>query len=167
MPVLHGHGRGKRLGTLCCICFNMPILHGHAGKRLGTCLVLRVSRVLLVYSMRQCFNMQFWHRHGQGKRLGTCLVLHAVCLVCCYASVLICSSARAWTRQAPWYVPCALVRALCCSRVSVSVLLVYSMRQCFNMPVLHGHGRGKRLGTCLVLQPCVSCVVSLQHASMF
>ena len=27
--------------------------------------------------------------------------------------------------------------------------------------VVHGHGRGKRLGTCLVLQPCVSCVVSL------
>ena len=53
----------------------------------------------------------------------------------------------------PWYVPCAA------SRVS-RVLLVYSMRQCFNMAVLHGHGRGKRLGTCLVLQPCVSCVVS-------
>ena len=51
----------------------------------------------------------------------------------------------------------ALVRALCCNRVS-RVLLVYSMRQCFNMPVLHGHGRGKRLGTCLVLQQCVSCV---------
>ena len=38
------------------------------------------------------------------------------------------------------------------------VLLVYSMRQCFNMPVLHGHGRGKRLGTCLV---CTACVVAI------
>ena len=33
----------------------------------------------------------------------------------------------------------ALVRTLCCTRVS-RVLLVYSMRQCFNMAVLHGHG---------------------------
>ena len=33
--------------------------------------------------------------------------------------------------------------------------------------VVHGHGRGKLLGTCLVLQPCASCVVSLQHVPMF
>ena len=33
--------------------------------------------------------------------------------------------------------------------------------------VLHGHGRGKSLGTYLVLQLRVSGVVSLQHVSMF
>ena len=32
---------------------------------------------------------------------------------------------------------------------------------------VHGHGRGKRLGTCIVLQPHVSCAVSLQHEPMF
>ena len=35
------------------------------------------------------------------------------------------------------------------------------------IPVVHGHERGERLGTCLVVKPCVSCVVSLQHVSMF
>ena len=34
---------------------------------------------------------------------------------------------------------------------------------CLIMPVVHGHGRGKRLGTCLVVKSCVSYVVSLQH----
>ena len=38
---------------------------------------------------------------------------------------------------------------------------------CLNMLDMHGHGRGKRLGTCLVLKLRASCVVSLQHVSMF
>ena len=37
---------------------------------------------------------------------------------------------------------------------------------CLIMPVVHGHGRGKRLGTCLVVKSCVSYVVSLQHVCM-
>ena len=32
---------------------------------------------------------------------------------------------------------------------------------------VHGHGRGQRPGTCLVLEQCILCVVSLQHVSMF
>ena len=32
------------------------------------------------------------------------------------------------------------------------------MCQCLNMLVVHGHGRGKRLGTCLV---CTTCVVAI------
>ena len=35
------------------------------------------------------------------------------------------------------------------------------------MPVVHGHGRGRRLRSCLVVKPCVSCVVSLQHMCMY
>ena len=35
------------------------------------------------------------------------------------------------------------------------------------IPVMHDHGRGKRLGTCLVVKPYVWCVVSLQHMSLF
>ena len=34
------------------------------------------------------------------------------------------------------------------------------MCQCFNMLTVHGHGRGTRLGTCLVQQQCVSYVVA-------
>ena len=34
------------------------------------------------------------------------------------------------------------------------------MCQYFNMLAMHGHGRGTRLGTCLVQQQCVSCVVA-------
>ena len=30
----------------------------------------------------------------------------------------------------------------------------------YQKPVVHGHGQGKRLGTCLVLEPCAFCVVS-------
>ena len=32
---------------------------------------------------------------------------------------------------------------------------------------MHGHGRGTRLGTCLVEQQCVSCVHTLQHVLVF
>ena len=32
---------------------------------------------------------------------------------------------------------------------------------------MHGHGGGKCLGTCLVLQPRASCVMSLQRVPMF
>ena len=41
------------------------------------------------------------------------------------------------------------------------------MCQYFNMLAVHRHGQGKRLGTCLVLQPGESGVVSLQHVLMF
>ena len=40
------------------------------------------------------------------------------------------------------------------------------MCQCFNILAVRGHGRCKRLGMCLVLELCASCVVSLQHVSM-
>ena len=32
---------------------------------------------------------------------------------------------------------------------------------------VNGHGRGTRLGTCLVQRQCFSCVITLQHVSMF
>ena len=41
------------------------------------------------------------------------------------------------------------------------------MCQCFNILAMPGHGRGKLLGTCLVLEPCALGVVSLQHVPMF
>ena len=41
------------------------------------------------------------------------------------------------------------------------------MYQCWHMLAVHGHGRGKRLGTCLVLELCASCVVSPHHVPMF
>ena len=41
------------------------------------------------------------------------------------------------------------------------------MCQCFNMLVVHGHGRGKRLGMCLVFELCASSVMSLRHVPMF
>ena len=41
------------------------------------------------------------------------------------------------------------------------------MCQYLNMLVVNGHGRCKRLGTCLVLEPRASCVVSLQHVPLF
>ena len=41
------------------------------------------------------------------------------------------------------------------------------MCQCFNMLAVRGHGRGKRLGARLVLEPRASGVVSLQHVPIF
>ena len=41
------------------------------------------------------------------------------------------------------------------------------MCQCLNILIVYGHGRGKRLGTCLVLELRVSCGMSLQHVPMF
>ena len=41
------------------------------------------------------------------------------------------------------------------------------MCQCFNMLGVRRHGRGNRLGTCLVFQPGASGVASLQHVPMF
>ena len=38
---------------------------------------------------------------------------------------------------------------------------------CLIILVVHGHGRGKRLGTCLVVKPCASYFMSLQYISMF
>ena len=59
----------------------------------------------------------------------------------------------------------ALVLALWWSRVRY-VSWVCSTCLCLIMLVVHGYGRGKRLGTCLVVKPCASCIVSLQHMCM-
>ena len=60
----------------------------------------------------------------------------------------------------------ALVRALC-SSCTYCVSGACSICQCLNMLVVHGHGRGKRLGICFVLKLRALCAVSLQDASMF
>ena len=48
--------------------------------------------------------------HGRGKSLGTCLVLepHASGVVNLQHVLMFqyAGCARAWTRQAPWYMPC-------------------------------------------------------------
>ena len=36
----------------------------------------------------------------------------------------------------------------------------------FVISVVHGHGRGKRLGIYLAVKPCVSCLSIWQHLSM-
>ena len=62
------------------------------------------------------------------------------------------SSAQAWTRQAPWYMPCGKAMCVvCCKFVNMYVYLIM---------LVHRHGRGKHFGTCLVVKPCV---VSLQR----
>ena len=138
--------------------------------------------------------MSVVHGHGRGKRLDTCLVLKprasGVVSLQHVSMAQYAGCARAWMRQAPWYVPCASsgcvgcrefttcvnvslsllctgmdeactsVRALCFSRIH-PVSRVCSMCQCFFKSVVHGQGRGKRLGTCLVLELRASSVVSL------
>ena len=46
------------------------------------------------------------------------------------------------------------------------VSCVCSMCLCLIMPVVHGHGRGNSLGTCIVVKPCASRAMSLQHVCM-
>ena len=38
---------------------------------------------------------------------------------------------------------------------------------CLIMQVVHGHGRGRHLGICFMVKPCVSCVMSLRHMCIF
>ena len=56
--------------------------------------------------------------HGRGKRVGTCLVLepHVFYVVSLQRVSLFeyLGCARAWTRQAPWYVPCAGAACVVC-----------------------------------------------------
>ena len=49
----------------------------------------------------------------------------------------------------------------------VVVVVVVVVVVDFDYAVVHSHGRGKRLGACLMVKPCVSCVMNLQHISMF
>ena len=51
--------------------------------------------------------------------------------------------ARAWTRQARWYLPCGEAVCVVCHEFAACVCVLIT-------PVVHGHGRGKRFGTCLV-----------------
>ena len=60
----------------------------------------------------------------------------------------------------------ALVRALCSSRVH-RVSRACSVCQCLKMLAVSRHGRCKSLGTCFVLEPLASCVMSLQHVLLF
>ena len=116
------------------------------------CEVMCVSLIILVV-----------HRHGRGKRLGTCLVVKpcASCFVSLqYISIFdYVGDAWAWTRHASWYFPCG-------EAVYINISWVCGTCLYFIMPVVHGHGRGKRLGTCLVQQYCISSIVTLQHVWM-
>ena len=74
------------------------------------------------------------HGHGQGKRLGTCLVVKpcALCFVSLqHASMLdYTSGARAWTRQAPWYMPCREAVCVVCHEFPACVhALLNAFRQ--------------------------------------
>ena len=87
-------------------------------------------------------------------------LLHASMLkmICSWFHYTCCARAR--TRHTSWYVPCAiaaclLCRRLCCMRDSWKWYVLD-----FITPVVHGHGRGMRFGTCLVQLQCVSCVVA-------
>ena len=101
--------------------------------RLGTCLVNTACVVVFVacvsadkFSVMYLILLQsLMHGHGRCTRLDTCLV-YIPCVVAFVAcenadrfSVYVLhfievSCARAWTRQAPWYVPCALAACILC-----------------------------------------------------
>ena len=67
----------------------------------------------------------------------------------------------------------ASVHAWCIAHVSWPLLHVRMLINFWSMyfillkSVVHGHGQGKCLGMCLVLQPRASCVMSLWHVPMF
>ena len=59
-----------------------------------------------------------------------------------------------------------MVSCVCCWVVGSIVSIVFYVFNFF-MSVALGHGRGKRLGMCLMFEPHVLGVVSLQHVPMF
>ena len=101
--------------------------------RLGTCLVNAMCVVAFVACVNaDKFSIMYLnslksllHGHGLCTHLGTCLV-YTSCVVAFVAcedadkfSVYVLhfvkvSCARAWTRQAPWYVPCASAACTLC-----------------------------------------------------
>ena len=94
--VVHGHGRGTRLGTclvyaLCVVAFVACV----SGDTFSVVYLILLKSVV--------------HGHGRGQRLGTYLVLEP-CVSCVmslqHVSVFDCAScAQAWARHAPQYVP--------------------------------------------------------------
>ena len=109
-------------------------VHRHeGGTYLGTCLVNTTCVVGFVACVNaDKFSVMYlillkslMHEYGRYTRLGTCLVYTPsfVAFVACEHankfSVYVLhfievSCARAWTRQAPWYVPCALAACILC-----------------------------------------------------
>ena len=60
------------------------------------------------------------------------------------------------------YAPCVMAFVACENADKFFIYVLHLLKL-----AVHGHGRGKRLGSCLVLQSHASCVVSLQHVPMF
>ena len=109
---MHGHGRGTGLGT--CLVYAPCVVAFVACENADKFSVMYL--ILLKSPM---------HGYGRGTGLGTCLV-YAPCVMAFVAcenadkfSVYVLhfievSCARAWTRQAPWYVPCASAACILC-----------------------------------------------------
>ena len=140
-------------------------VHRHGrGTRLGTCLVYAPCVVAFVACVNADeFSVMYLillnsvvHGHGQGTCLSTYLVLEP-CVVCrefaAAVNVSICQLCIGMEEAS------ALVSALCSSCVRL-VLWVCSMCQCLIMLVVHGNGRGMRLGTCLLYAACVVAIVA-------
>ena len=112
------------------------VVHGHGrGKRLGTCLVLKLC-ALCVVSLQHVSVFHYtggaraWTRQG----LGTCLVVKPC--ASCFASLQhvsvfdYASGARPWTRQARWYVLCGEVVCAVCHEFPTCVhASLYVFRQ--------------------------------------
>ena len=111
-----------------CEHLNMLVVHGHGrGTHLSTCLVYAAFVVAFAACVNGCefFGFVFGFvtlvvdGHGRCKRLNTCLVfeLCALCVISLQDVSMFddASGARAWTRQAPWYLPCGeAVCIVCC-----------------------------------------------------
>ena len=144
-----------------CICFIMLAVHGHGrGMGLGTCLVLQ-THASCVVSLQHVSMFQYagcvWGWTRKAPWYVPCA--SAACVGCrefaTFAYVSFCwlwtfeyaACARAWTRYMP------NVYRICCG---LCCMLQWLWAFCFVFgfitPFMHGHGRCKRLGTCLVLE---------------
>ena len=120
------------------------------------------------------------HGHGRGTRLGTCLVhqqcvsyvvAFAACVTADKCSVLFLISLHllwAWTRHAPWYVPCAphacvVAFAACVTADKCSVLMMTQHWLCTGMD----EACALVLALCNSSVSCVSLLSSMFHCFHF
>ena len=116
-PVVHGHGQGTHLGT-CLVqlqCVSCVVAFAACVTTNKCCVLFLISLHLLCTSMDEARTLVRALCNYSVSPMSSPL-LHAWLLI----NVVFCwwwhntCSARAWTRHAPWYVPCAIVVCLMC-----------------------------------------------------
>ena len=133
MPAVHGHGRGTRLGTClvqqqgvsCIVAFATCVT---ANK---CCVLFLILLYLLCAGMDEARALVRALCNNRVSPMSSPLLrVWLLINVVFYCWLNNTSCARAWTRHAPWYVPCAAVVCLLCCRLLLHAWLLINVVFC-------------------------------------